>query len=38
MVYSANGLNAMSQVYHKLYQKRLAQGLLERPAPSHFDQ
>ncbi|MGM9536618.1 MAG: alpha-galactosidase [Intestinibacter sp.] len=27
MVYSDNGLNAMSQTYHKLYQKRLARGM-----------
>ena len=34
MVYSANGLNAMSQVYHKLYQKRLARGYWrDRPRP-----
>ncbi len=26
MVYSDNGLNGMSQVFHKLYQKRLARG------------
>lgn len=26
MVYSENGLNAMSQTFHKLYQKRLARG------------
>ncbi len=26
MVYSTTGLNGMSQVYHKLYQKRLARG------------
>jgi len=27
MVYSSHGLNAMSQTYHQLYQKRLARGL-----------
>lgn len=27
MVYSDKGLNAMSQTYHYLYQKRLARGL-----------
>lgn len=27
LVYSANGLNAMSQTYHEVFQKRLARGL-----------
>ena len=27
MVYSDKGLNAMSQTYHQIYQKRLARGL-----------
>jgi alpha-galactosidase len=34
MVYSTTGLNGMSQVYHKLYQKRLARGYWrDRPRP-----
>ncbi len=34
MVYSADGLNGMSQTYHKLYQKRLARGYWrDRPRP-----
>lgn len=34
MVYSKNGLNGMSQTFHKLYQKRLARGYWrDRPRP-----
>lgn len=34
MVYSANGLNEMSQTFHRLYQKRLARGFWrDRPRP-----
>ncbi|MDO5549389.1 MAG: alpha-galactosidase [Eubacteriales bacterium] len=34
MVYSTDGLNAMSQTFHKLYQKRLARGYWrDRPRP-----
>ena len=34
MVYSDSGLNAMSQTYHKLYQKRLARGIYrDQPRP-----
>lgn len=34
MVYSRNGLNAMSQVYHQLYRTRLARGFWrDRPRP-----
>lgn len=34
MVYSENGMNGMSQTFHKLYQKRLARGYWrDRPRP-----
>ena len=34
MVYTADGLNSMSQTFHKLYQKRLARGYWrDRPRP-----
>lgn len=34
MVYAADGLNSMSQTFHKLYQKRLARGYWrDRPRP-----
>lgn len=34
MVYSENGLNGMSQTFHRLYQKRLARGFWrDRPRP-----